>query len=56
MDVPTIYRVSEIGKKVRRKTSEDFRDAVQYCLEEGTSPDEICQQDLDDFYEVVVAP
>ena len=56
LNPPTVLRVPEIVEKGRRNTSEDFRDAVQYCLEGGTSPDNICQRDLDDFYEVVVAP
>jgi hypothetical protein len=46
----------EIGKRVRRATSEDFREAVQYCLKNGTAARDNRQQDLNYFYDIVVAP
>jgi hypothetical protein len=52
----SLLGLREIGKRVRRATSEDFREAVQYCLKNGTAARDICQQDLDYFYDIVVAP
>ncbi|KAI4236431.1 MAG: hypothetical protein L6R40_006141 [Gallowayella cf. fulva] len=46
----------DILRKVRRESSEDFMDAVGYCLKQGTAPGDMVKADLEAFYDHVVEP
>ena len=46
----------ETAKKVRKAAGEDFSVAVEYCLRQGTKPENISQSQLEHFYNKVVAP
>ncbi|KAI4125119.1 MAG: hypothetical protein LQ338_004447 [Usnochroma carphineum] len=46
----------DILRRVRRESSEDFMDAVGYCLKQGTAPRDVVQADLESFYDHVVEP
>jgi hypothetical protein len=49
-------RFRDILRRVRRESSEDFMDAVGYCLKQGTAPRDVVQADLESFYDHVVKP
>lgn len=46
----------DILRRVRHESSEDFMDAVGYCLKQGTAPRDVIQADLESFYDHVVEP
>lgn len=46
----------DILRRVGRESSEDFMDAVGYCLKQGTTPRDVAQADLESFYDHVVEP
>ncbi|KAL8724606.1 MAG: hypothetical protein Q9166_007853 [cf. Caloplaca sp. 2 TL-2023] len=46
----------DILRRVRRESSEDFMDAVGYCLKQGTAPEDMVQADIEAFYDHVVEP
>lgn len=46
----------DILRRVRRESSEDFMDAVGYCLKQGNIPRDVVQADLESFYDHVVEP
>lgn len=45
-----------ILRKVRRESSEDFMDAVGYCLKQGTAPGVVVRADLESCLDHVVEP
>jgi hypothetical protein len=51
-----VARFKDILRRVRRESSEDFMDAVGYCLKQGTAPRDVVQADLESFYDHVVEP
>ena len=46
----------DILRRVRRESSEDFMEAVGYCLRQGTAPKDVVLTDLESFYDHVVEP
>ncbi|MCJ1395418.1 hypothetical protein MMC18_008304 [Xylographa bjoerkii] len=46
----------EIAERIRKAAGEDFSVAVEYCLRQGTRPEDISQPQLERFYNKVVAP
>lgn len=49
-------RFKDILRRVRHESSEDFMDAVGYCLKQGTMPRDVARADLESFYDHVVEP
>ncbi|MCJ1317331.1 hypothetical protein MMC15_002654 [Xylographa vitiligo] len=50
------YTPRETAEKIRKAAGEDFSVAVEYCLRQGTKPEDISQTQLEHFYNKVVAP
>ncbi|MCJ1404070.1 hypothetical protein MMC11_007295 [Xylographa trunciseda] len=50
------YTPRETAEKIRKAAGEDFSMAVEYCLRQGTKPEDISQPQLERFYNKVVAP
>ncbi len=42
--------------RVRREGGGDLKDAVGYCLKQGTTPDDVVREDIAAFYDNVVDP
>ena len=49
-------QLKDILRRVSRESSEDFVDAVNYCLQQGIAPRDVDRSDLESFYDNVVAP
>ena len=49
-------QLKDILRRVSRESSQDFVDAVNYCLRQGIAPGEVHKRDLESFYDNVVAP
>ncbi|MCJ1436915.1 hypothetical protein MMC27_006298 [Xylographa pallens] len=50
------YTPREAAEKIRKAAGEDFSVAVEYCLRQGTKPEDVSQTQLEHFYNKVVAP
>lgn len=55
-DESSTAKRKDILRRVRREGNEDIMDAVGYCLKQSTTPQEMVQADLEEFYDRVVEP
>jgi len=55
-ELTPIFRIREILSLVRSQASEDYGDAVAYCLNQGTPAERITEEDIVSFYDYVVTP
>ena len=49
-------KTTDILQRVSREGSEDLRDAIRYCLKQGTLARDIGPTDLESFYDHVIEP
>ena len=50
------YDLEGILERVRKEAGLDFRDAVEYCLTQETGTENLTHEEVDGFFENVVAP